>query len=279
MKRFFSVMILAVCFCAVAGAQIQSDYLSRYNRLVSRVGFCGVGVETLLDNWRAADSTDVNLQVARFNYFFAKSEKEEVITSAESKYLGQKPVMALKDSLGRPVNFFTVKVYDPENFSKAVACIDRAIELANSRWDVALVKARALNSFEGGDPELTLTYLCGLVDKHYGRKYKWDLPSGEVDDTMVENVMQDFCYDFYLKGTESSYNAFKVLSEKVLKYRPKNVNFLNNVGTYYLVCRKDLKNAQKYYSKVLKLAPDDETALANMKVLERYRQQANTKKK
>ena len=57
------IILAAAVFSVLPSFAQQSDvdYLGRYNRLVSRVGFSGVGVENLLDKWYQADSTDVNV--------------------------------------------------------------------------------------------------------------------------------------------------------------------------------------------------------------------------
>ena len=55
----------------------------------------------------------------------------------------------------------------------------------------------------------------------------------------------------------------------MLRQNPKNTLFLNNLGAYWQVARHDDKKAAKYYKKVLKLNPGDESATANMKIIEK----------
>ena len=46
----------------------QADkYEQRYELLVSKLGYAGVGVETVLNNWEQADPTNPKLMLARFN--------------------------------------------------------------------------------------------------------------------------------------------------------------------------------------------------------------------
>ena len=55
MKRQLLVLLLAVCACMSLRAQDTSEaFVSRYDALVKRVGYSGVGVETLLDRWEEA---------------------------------------------------------------------------------------------------------------------------------------------------------------------------------------------------------------------------------
>ena len=65
----------------------------------------------------------------------------------------------------------------------------------------------------------------------------------------------------------------------MLKYDPKNVLFLDNVGSYYLVAQRDDNKALKYYKKVLKLKKDDITALKNIILLARNAKNVKLEKK
>ena len=68
MNRFVSFTV-AMLLSAVAFAQSEK-YEQRYDLLVSKLGYAGVGVETVLDNWERADSTDSKMRLGRFNYLF-----------------------------------------------------------------------------------------------------------------------------------------------------------------------------------------------------------------
>ena len=60
-----------------------------------------------------------------------------------------------------------------------------------------------------------------------------------------------------------SYEAFRKLSEIMLERNPSNTGFMNNIGSYYMLVKKDFKTAVKYYNKVLKMSPSDYTAIKN----------------
>jgi Tfp pilus assembly protein PilF len=57
--------------------------------------------------------------------------------------------------------------------------------------------------------------------------------------------------------------SFRSVSEKLLSYYPKDTDYLNNIGSYYLAAKKDYKTALKYYTKTVKLAPDNYAAIKN----------------
>jgi hypothetical protein len=105
------------------------NYEKRYELLVSQVGPGGIGVETLLDKWQAVDSTNHKMLSARFDYYLAKSQSEQVIKKSQKKYLGMEPLLSLKDSTGAPVYYFREMLYDDELFAKALKTADRLASL------------------------------------------------------------------------------------------------------------------------------------------------------
>ena len=52
------------------------------------------------------------------------------------------------------------------------------------------------------------------------------------------------------------------------KLEPKNPVFIDNIGSYYLVAKKDNKKAEKYYKKALKIEPEDYAATSNLKIIQ-----------
>ena len=52
------------------------------------------------------------------------------------------------------------------------------------------------------------------------------------------------------------------------KLYPKNTVFINDIGSYYQVVKKNYKQAEKYYAKTLKISPDDYAARTNMRIIE-----------
>ena len=103
------VLIIAALLCGtlIAGAQTtKEDYLRRYNNLIERVGTAGVGVETLLDNWAAAFPDDDQQMLARFAFCFTRSQTSQVIQLNKDRYLGNEPLVPMKDSLGNKCNYY-----------------------------------------------------------------------------------------------------------------------------------------------------------------------------
>ena len=91
--------------------------------------------------------------------------------------------------------------------------------------------------------------------------------------------MSEYCYYLFRVASPVAFESFKSVSEKLLSYYPKNTDFLNNVGSYYLVAQKDYKTAMKYYGKTLKLDPDNYAAVKNCVLAARKSGNAKLEKK
>ncbi|MDY2934999.1 MAG: hypothetical protein SOT20_02040 [Candidatus Cryptobacteroides sp.] len=282
MKRIFFISLSLVISCVTGLSQEKpttDEYAARYQNLVSRVGANGLGVETLLNHWEEDYPDDVNPKVGLFNFYLAKSQSFTIDSLRVSKYLGNEPVISLKDSTGQNVYYYQIAHYDDELFGKASQAIDKAIEMAPDRLDLRLIKVSALINYEGESPDMALRDLKGLIDYNYAKHPKWTYPGLEMQDDSFASLLQDYCYTFFKMGTPQTFKAFKDLSEKVLSYEPKNTLFLTNLGSYYLVAEHNDKAALKMYNKVLKLKPDDYAAIKNCVLLARNEKNAKLEKK
>ena len=127
---------------------------------------------------------------------------------------------------------------------------------------------------------MALSALKALADENYRQHPAWTHGSVEkVDDEVFKAFIQDYCFSFFRLGTDSSAEAFKSLSEHMLNYSKNDPLFLDNIGSYWLVSKKDYKKAQKYYDQVLKKHPDDVTAIRNGVLLARQKKDVKLEKK
>ena len=267
MRRILAITMALACINAAA--QDAAAFKERYERQVRNVGACGVGVEYILNRWEAAFPDDTEMLEGRYNYYFAKSRSEEVQRVDASRYLGQKPVITLKDSLGRNVNYFTVPMFSDSLFRISQKYIDRAIELAPNVLMYRFDKITALAAYEKDSPDMAATAMLNLIDYDASAHPEWVFDGEAVKREDFEASVQEYCYLFFKIGSANSYESFRILSERMLKGNPKSTLFLNNLGAYWQVAKHDDKKATKYYKKVLKLNPGDETASANLAIIEK----------
>lgn len=269
MKKTISIFAAAFALCLCAAAQTTEDFLTRYNALTSRVGYAGIGVETLIQKWKVADPEDINHMVASFNFYLAKSMRDSVVKSYRKNYLDLDPIVSLKDSAGVNVYYFNEKIFDRENFSKAMDAVDQAIGFDNTRLDIVLMKLDALVSYEKTIPDNGRDLLLNTLNTYFAGKRKFTVPSLEVNDDNFLPAVQRYCLGYYNIGSPQALETFKAVSERVVKSRPKAVDFINNIGAYYVAVAKDDKKASKYYGQVLKIEPGNPVASQNMKLIQR----------
>ncbi len=280
MKRILTLLVALMLPVLLFAQTSQEDYIRRYNNLVNRVGPAGVGVETLLDKWAEEYPEDMQQLLARFSFWFNKCQTSNVIQLPQDRYLGREPLLPLTDSLGRKNNYFEDIVYEDESFGLALEALDKAIALEPRRLDLRLLRIDALTAYEKGSPDMALSALKSLADENYRQHPAWTHESLEkVDDEVFKALLQDYCFTFFRLGTDSSAEAFKSLSEHMLTYSKDDPLFLDNLGSYWFVCKKEYKKARKYYDQVLKKHPDDITAIRNSILLARSDKNVKLEKK
>ena len=256
MQKKIAAAALSLLACMALGAQENAaDIKAEYERQVRYVGLAGVGVETIINRWEAAAPEDPEVHVARFNYWLSKSAAESVvITRPQKRYLGNDPVMTLKDSLGRDVYYFEDVNYDDEAFGEALKAIDRAIELNPQEISYRFGKITSIMDYEKESPDMTAAELSLLIDDYQAGGEGWTY-AGE---TLTQEL---FCQGI------SEYEYFLEISEKMNKLYPDEVVFIDNIGSYWQV-NGDSRKALRYYRKALKIAPEDYAANNNIRLIQ-----------
>ena len=197
------------------------------------------------------------------DYLFTKAQTGQVEVRPAKKYLGMDPVITLKDSLGNDVNYFQVNVFDDELYAQALQVADKAVSIWPDRLDFRFLKANAYIAYEKESPDMALAYMISLAEENNHRKSSWEYEGKKADQNFFQDAMQEYCFSFYTIGSSAAYEAFRILSEKLSAMFPENTDFINNLGSYYLIAKNDYKTAYKYYNKVLKEHPDDPVAIKN----------------
>lgn len=279
MKKILILTVLLGSTLVAVAQSTKEDYLRRYTNLVNRVGAAGVGVETLLDNWAADFPEDDQQMLARFSFCFARCQTSQVIELDQERYLGNAPLLPITDSLGKKHNYFEDILFDDDLFADAILSIDQAIAAKSWRLDYRFMKANATLAYEKESPDMTLQQLKALVDEHFTRHPAWVYETvDQIGDEEFCAFMQDYCATLFRLGSDASAEAFKSLSEQLLKYRKNDALFMNNIGSYWLV-KKDYKKAVKQYEAVLKKHPGDITAIKNLLLTARTTKDVKLEKK
>ena len=145
MKKGILLFFSLLSGLALGAQDDAAGIKAEYERQVRYVGADGPGVETIINRWEAAAPDDPEAAVARFNYWLAKATvRTEVIVRPTKKYLGQNPVVTLKDSLGNDVNYFEDTVYDDAAFGEALKAVEKAISLAPGELNYRFYKITAV---------------------------------------------------------------------------------------------------------------------------------------
>ena len=279
MKRIGLALAALLCMIPAFAQTTAQEYLSRYQLLVGKLGLDGVGIETLVQRWEADFPDDVDMLCAKYNYYFTKCQESKIMPKDQERFMGAEPLLSLKDSTGAKVNYFTEVFFDDEMYGLASQALDKAIRLRPDDVSLRFSKISSLLAYEKESPDMATQVLKGLIDydgsSHPSWKYGEEAFSGED----FRSAIQEFCVALFRIASPTSFEAFKTVSEKMLAYHPKDVDFLNNLGSYYLACKKDYKTAQKYYAKTLKLDPDNYGAVKNCVILARKTGNAKQEKK
>lgn len=281
MRYILSVLIfLATAFAAFSQNNMSKEkYAERYNNLVAASGQDGIGIETLIGKWKEAYPEDPQPYKAGFLYYLAKAKSSSVITSDKARYLGEEPVLALKDSTGKDVYYFQTFSFDDETFGKALSEINKAISMEPDMLELHLAKISAYMAYEKDSPDIAIKEIYSLIDFNEVSKPTWSYEGQTVDNEYFDASIQELCYKFFRLAVPSGYEAFKNISERVLSYHPDKPMFMDNIGSYYLVAKKDTKKAVKIYNKVLKKNPGDLVAIQNCIIAARNDKNVKMEKK
>ena len=283
MKKMKKLALAAasILLCA-APSQAQdassADFRARYERLVRNVGYAGVGVETLLDRWEEACPDDRDVPAARFNYYFAKSQRSQVLPKpGVRRFLGAEPALTLKDSEGEDVNYFEEYFYDEELFGEAMKVLDTQIAAHPDELRWHYLKISALAAYEKESPDMAAAELKKLIARQESARPGWTLDGEPAGDDIFAQGVGEYCYGFFQAGSPQSYAYFREISERMNKLYPRNTVFIDNIGSYWFVVRGNGKQAAKFYKKALKIDPDDAVAARNLRIIERSQAQGRKK--
>lgn len=270
MKRI--VAAVAALLCAVCAlAQTSQEFKASYDRQVAAVGTSGLGVKGILEAWNAAFPDDTTMLESCFTYFLTKGREVVIEPRVGKKYLGKAPAFTFKDTTGTDVFFYEIPVYDDALFTRSQECISRAIKLAPNNLGYRFDEVAALLDYEKESPDMAASALIGTIGYNYTAKPVWNASGGVLTQEDFRQGVMEYCYMFFQLGTPSGYENFKRISETMLRYEPKDTGFIDNIGAYWQIYKKDYKKATKFYKKALKINPQDYPALTNLRIINKIK--------
>ena len=279
MRRIFTIFALLLLALAAWGQTDAEGFKARYDRHVRAVGSAGVGVETILDRWEAAFPDDPAMLEGRYKFCLARSVNSSVVARDRARYLGKEPVLTLKDSTGKDVFYFEDSVFTDSLFAASQTAIDKAIALVPDELAYRVDKVTALVLYEKESPDMATQELLKMIAYQKSSKPEWKYYGLAVDEDTFKQTIQEYCYSFFRIASPVSFEAFRTVSEAMLKLYPKDTDFMSNIGSYWLVYKKNNRQALKWYNKVLKINPKDYAAAKNCVILARNDKNVKLEKK
>jgi tetratricopeptide (TPR) repeat protein len=113
--------------------------------------------------------------------------------------------------------------------------------------------------------------LLGLIEYNYAKEPRWNMDEKAFSSGDFTDAVKEYCYAFWQLGTPTAYESFYRVSSEMLIRNPKDVGFIDNLGSYWQVYKSNYKKAAKYYKKALKIDPDDYAATHNLKILKKQK--------
>lgn len=257
----------ALLSAACALAQTPQEFKASYDRQVAAVGSAGLGVKGILEAWNAAYPDDTTMLESCFTYYLVKARELRIEPRGGKKYLGKAPSFTFKDTTGTDVFFFEIPYYDDALFTRSQECISRAMKLAPNNLSYRFDEVAALLDYEGESPDMAAAALIETIEYNYYAKPSWNANGEVLSREDFRQGIMEYCYMFFQLGTPSGYENFKHISEIMLKHEPKDTGFIDNVGAYWQIYKKDYKKATKFYKKALKINPQDYPALTNLRII------------
>lgn len=267
--RTLIIAVFSLSLSCMAVAQSGKDYWKkRYDTQVKNLGPAGIGVETIIGKWEAECPDDPEVHYARFAYNYTKSYKEVMVQKDQPRYLGNRPTLTLKDSLGNDVFYYQDLSFDEELFSEALNSIDKAMSLDSKELRYYIDKIAVLMAYEKESPDMAFKEINALLDREISLHPQWHIDAVAADKNIMEDVMQELSASLYLVGTDTAYEMFYELSKRLASTYKHTSVFLSNIGSYWLVAKNNQKKAKSFYKKALKLNPEDYSAKENLKLIQ-----------
>lgn len=261
MKKIVLILFAGILFfCEHAVSQNFKEQYTKLNNADDTTG-----LYSLLKKWEAEKPDAPDMFIAFFNYYIDESRTEVLQIGDEPE---GKEAFAIQDkdsSDKEPVSYiYGNDYYDPEICQKGLVYIDKAIQKYPNRLDMRFGKTYLFEQL--GKYELLAAEVAKTVEYSSVINNKWLWTDNEAPDSPKEFMLsgiQDYFVHLFDKRNDSLYVFMQQIAESVLKYYPRSVENLSNLGVVYTM-KDDFDKALEIFLKAEKLAPEDYIIHANI---------------
>lgn len=251
MKHLFTLLLL----CSLSTTSILAqNYKQEFEKLCEQGDTAKQ--KKLLEKWEKGRPNDAELYIAYFNFYVSRS-KTEIVTKVTHPDADTKP--KAKKQTG-----YTSEIgYRAEPLGKGFKYINAGIAKYPDRLDMRFGKVYMLGEtykYAALTQELVnvLNYSTTIQNK-----WKWtDNKLLDKPEDFMLSAIQEYVATIYNSGKSQADNM-KEIAETVLKYYPKHVESLSDLGIVYTM-KGDLNMALRYFLKASAIEPKDFIVLNNI---------------
>jgi len=251
MKHLFTLLLL----CSLSTTTILAqNYKQEFEKLCEQGDT--LKQKKLLEKWEKGRPNDAELYIAYFNFYVSRS-KTEIVTKVPHPDADKKP--KAKKQAG-----YTSEIgYRPEPLGRGFKYINAGIAKYPDRLDMRFGKVYMLGEtykYAALTQELVnvLNYSTTIENK-----WRWtDNKFLEKPEEFMLSAIQEYVATIYNSGKSQADNM-KEIAETVLKYYPKHVESLSDLGIVYTM-KGDLNMALRYFLKATAIEPKDYIVLNNI---------------
>lgn len=245
---------------------------SEFQKLVANIKAEEYGlVEKFLEDKKTSLAKDPEYYLVLLNYVISKGENSGIVVAQGEAEPGD---LQLTDpDTGKAVGFMGSRSdYNEKLIVDGIRRTQKALKHFNSRLDIyfGIVSiAERINRWD-----IIGEQLVEMLETSRKIKNKWtwgpiNSMEGDPQEFMIENILPRTHAMFRADRPEADAELERV-STAMIRLYPKVIYGYANLGVYHLL-KKEYDQAEKYLKQALKVDPNDEIVLGNLKRLEELR--------